>query len=304
MSEPTPVLPTPVLPTPVLPTHAPPTRDLPSGYLTTGHAWNGITELNSPVPRAVWWFLAVTHVAALAYLVLFPAIPLGFTYTKGLLGTNQHIEVNAAVATAVQTRSGWTAQIAALPYAEIQADPALMQIVRGTGATLFGTNCAACHGRTALGGPGFPNLTDADWLWGNDPETIAETLRVGINGTHPDSRIAQMPAFGHDEILSKAEVAALVPHVIGLSVPGTVPDPAAATLFAENCAACHGENGKGLIDVGAPNLTDDIWLYGGDPGSVRATLWTGRQGQMPSWEARLTATDRKILTLYVLDLGR
>ena len=281
-----------------------PIRDPQSGYLPTGHVWNGITELNSPVPRGVWWFLGVTHVAALLILILWPAIPLWSTATKGLLGTDQHIEVNAAVAKAAQDRSTWTAQMATMPYPAIQADPALMTIVRDTGATLFGTNCAACHGTAAMGGPGFPNLTDADWLWGNDPEIIAETLRVGINARHPDTRIAQMIAFGHDELLTRDQIDALVPYVIGLSVPGAAADPVAATVFADNCSGCHGENAKGLIDVGAPNLTDDVWLYGGTADAIRDTLWNGRMGQMPSWETRLSDTDRRILTLYVLDLGR
>ncbi len=285
------------------PSH-PPERDPHSGYLTTGHAWNGITELNSPVPRAVWWFLGITHVVALVYMILMPAVPLWSTYTKGLLGTDQHSEVDAAVAQTVQARSDWTAQIAGLPDAAIQENRALMQIVRSTGATLFGTNCAACHGVAGMGGRGFPDLTDADWLWGDDAAIITETLRVGINVTHPDSRIAQMPAFGRDELLSRDQVATLVPYLIGLSQPGTVTAPEAATLFAENCAACHGDGGMGLTDIGAPNLTDDIWLYGGDAGTLRDTLWNGRQGQMPAWEARLSETDRKILTLYVLDLGK
>ena len=283
--------------------HQPPERDHHSGYLTTGHTWNGIAELNAPVPRAVWWFFWVTHVVALLIVILLPAIPLWSTYSKGLLGRDQYRSVDAAVEAAIQTRSVWTAQIAMLPYTAIQADPGLMQIVRDTGATLFGTNCAACHGTQAMGGPGFPNLIDADWLWGYDPDTIAETLRVGINAAHPDSRIAQMPAFGHDELLNRAEVATLVPYVAGLSVPGTVPDPAAARLFADNCAACHGEDAKGRQDVGAPDLTDDVRLYGGDAAALHATLWDGRQGRMPAWETRLTETDRKILTLYVLDLG-
>lgn len=280
-----------------------PIRDPHSGYLTTGHVWNGITELNSPVPRPVWWFFSVTHIAAVLILILLPAIPLWWTYSKGLLGADQHRAVAAAVANVVQERSVWTAQIAAMPVAAIEADPALMHIVRGTGATLFGTNCAACHGKHAMGGPGFPNLTDADWNWGGDPATIMETLRVGINVAHPESRVAQMPAFGHDELLTRDQVDVLVPYVMGLSDAASVPDPAAATLFSENCAACHGDNAKGLPDVGAPNLTDTIWLYGGSAEAVHTTLWNGRQGQMPSWEARLTETDRKILTLYVLDLG-
>ena len=280
-----------------------PVRDPHTGYLTTGHDWNGITELNAPVPRPVWWFMSITHVAGLIMLILLPAIPLWFTYSKGLLGADQFADADAAVARAAAARSGWSSQITALPFADIQADPALMTIVRSTGATLFGTNCAACHGPQGMGGPGFPILADADWLWGSDPEVIAETLRVGINASHPDTRVSQMLAFGRDEYLTKDQVEALVPHVMGLSVPGTVPDPAATLLFAENCASCHGENAKGLIEVGAPNLTDDIWQYGGDAASVRDTLWNGRQGQMPAWEGRLSEVDRKILTLYVLDLG-
>lgn len=284
--------------------HQPPERDPHSGYLTTGHEWNGITELNSPVPRAVWGFMTVTHVVAIIILILLPAIPLWSTYSKGLLGFDQHSAVNAAVATAQQKRSDWTAEIASEPYSAIQADAALMDIVQGTGATLFGTNCAACHGSAGLGGPGYPSLADGDWLWGNDPETIAETLRVGINAAHPDTRIAQMPAFGQDEILTRDDVTALVPYVMALSVPGTSPDRAASTLFSENCVSCHGENGQGQQDVGAPNLTDDIWLYGGDAEAVRDTLWRGRMGQMPAWEARLSDVDRKILTLYVLELAK
>ena len=287
---------------------SPPIRDPHTGYLTTGHEWNGITELNSPVPRTIWWFIGITHVWALVYIILMPAIPLWFTYSKGLLGTDQHSAVNAAVAVATDRRSDWTARIADTPYADIQADPALMTIVRDTGATLFGSNCAACHGTGAMGGPGFPNLTDADWLWGSDPDTIAETLRVGINAAHPESRIAQMPAFEDDESLTRSEVALLVDYVIGLSAPETdlnpAPNPAAATLFTDNCASCHGEQGRGQIETGTPNLTDALWLYGGDAVAIRATLWTGRQGQMPAWEGRLTETDRKILTLYVLDLGQ
>ena len=128
-------------------------------------------------------------------------------------------------------------------------------------------------------------------------------MRVGINSTHPDTRYAQMPAFGHDELLTRAQIETLIPYVIGLGTPATVPVPEAVTLFTENCASCHGEAGKGLIEVGAPNLTDAVWQYGGSADAIRATLRNGRQGLMPAWEGRLTEADRKILTLYVLDLG-
>ena len=280
-----------------------PERDPVSGYLTTGHAWNGITELNSPVPRAVWGFMVVAHVAALVILILMPAIPLGRSFTQGLLGTNDGQRVDAQVAAAAAVRAPWTDAILATDFAAIKADPALIHIVRSTGAPLFGSNCAACHGVLGGGNAGFPRLNDADWLWGNDPETIYETLRVGINSTHPDTRYALMPAFGHDELLTRAQIETLIPYVIGLGTPATVPVPEAVTLFTENCASCHGEAGKGLIEVGAPNLTDAVWQYGGSTDAIRATLRNGRQGLMPAWEGRLTEANRKILTLYVLDLG-
>ena len=278
-------------------------RDPVSGYLTTGHAWNGITELNTPVPRAVWGFMTVAHVVGVAMLVLLPAVPLWHSFTPGLLGLNEAQRINAAVATAAAVRAPWTDTILASEYPTIQADPALMRIVRATGGPLFGTNCAACHGVEGAGNLGFPILNDDDWLWGRDPEIIHETLRVGINVAHPDTRYAQMPAFGREELLTRDQIEILIPHVIGLGTAGAATTPEAVTLFAENCASCHGEAGKGLVEVGAPNLTDAIWQYGGTPGAIRTTLRNGRQGQMPAWETRLTEVERKILTLYVLNFG-
>lgn len=279
-----------------------PERDPVSGYLTTGHAWNGITELNSPVPRAVWGFMTVTHVVAVAMLILLPAIPLGRSFTGGLLGLDEGERVDAAVASAAAVRAPWTDAILATDFSAIQAYPALMRIVRSSGAPLFGSNCAACHGELGAGNAGFPRLNDADWLWGNDPDTIHETLRVGINVAHPDTRYAVMPAFGRDALLTRDQIETLVPYVMALSAPGTATTPEAVTLFTENCAACHGEAGAGLTELGAPNLTDGIWQYGGSAEAIRATLRHGRQGQMPAWETRLTEAERKILTLYVLDL--
>ncbi len=280
-----------------------PERDPVSGYLTTGHAWNGITELNSPVPRAVWGFMTVTHVVGVALLILMPAIPLGRSFTGGLLGLDEGQRVDAAVRGAAAVRAPWTDAILTADFAAIQADSGLMRIVRSSGAPLFGSNCAACHGALGAGNPGFPRLNDADWLWGRDPDVIHETLRVGINVAHPDTRYGVMPAFGRDELLTKDQIETLVPYVMALSAPGTDTTPEAVTLFAENCASCHGAAGAGLIELGSPNLTDAIWQYGGSADAIRATLRHGRQGQMPAWETRLTEADRKILTLYVLDLG-
>jgi cytochrome c oxidase cbb3-type subunit 3 len=283
-------------------------RDPHTGYLTTGHEWNGIKELNTPVPRAVYFFLIVTALFSLGYWILFPAFPLGWTYTKGVLGIDQRETVNDALQRAALDRDGWTKRIAAESYQAIQADPALMKIVRQTGRTLFGDNCAACHGLNAKGSNGFPNLTTESWLWGGDPETIAETIRVGINSTHPNTRVAQMLAFGRDQVLPRADVDNVVSYVQSLSDAAAAKKISAEKLdsgrklFAANCATCHGDDGKGKVDLGAPDLTDLNWIYGGDPQSIFTTVWHGRQGRMPAWEHRLGPIDRKILALYLFDL--
>jgi cytochrome c oxidase cbb3-type subunit III len=279
-------------------------RDPLTGHSTTHHEWNGITELNTRVPRVIWWFIGVTHLYALIAWILLPAFPLGTTYTKGLLGLDMHEQVEERVAAANAARSVWADPIANLPFAEIRSDPRLMRAVKETGPALFGDNCAACHGPQGRGGPGFPNLTDDAWLWGGDPDTILETLRVGINTDHPDTRVAQMLAFGRDGILSRDQVRLATDYVRSLS--GAEIDPAMAeegrTLFADNCASCHGEDGTGLVELGAPDLTDDFWIYGGDPETLFESIHDGRQGWMPSWEGRLEPTELKILTLHVLGL--
>ena len=276
-------------------------RDPLTGHLTTGHEWNGITELNTRVPRIVWFFIAVTHIWALVVWVLLPAWPLVSTYSKGLLGHTQKAEIDQAVAAGVAERAGWMARVEALPVAAIQADPVLMKHIKSSGQQLFGDNCAACHGREAAGGPGFPNLADNAWLWGSSEAVIMETLRVGINSAHPETRVAQMPAFGKDALLTPAEVDAVANHTRSLSSPtGPAAGTTGAVLFAANCASCHGDAGKGNTALGAPNLTDRDWLYGGDRKSVHESIWKGRQGWMPSWDQRLTLAERKILTVHVL----
>lgn len=285
-------------------------RDPHTGYLTTGHEWNGIKELNTPVPRPVYFFLVATALFAITYWVLMPAWPIGVTYTKGLLGIDQRKSVNESLKLAALERSVWTRRIEAEGFKDIQADPRLMDAVRQTGRTLYGDNCAACHGSKAQGGAGFPNLTTASWLWGGDPAAMAETIRVGINSPHKDSRTSQMPAFGHDGILKKQEVENVVDYVRSLSgLTGIKQVPVAKieagkAVFAANCVACHGDDAKGNSDVGAPNLTDKFWIYGGDRETVSTTVWGGRQGHMPTWEARLSPLDRKILALYLFDLRR
>jgi cytochrome c oxidase cbb3-type subunit 3 len=288
-----------------------PERDPKTGWMTTGHEWNGITELNTPVPKLVWFCLVVTALFAVGYWLLMPAFPLGSTFTKGMLGADDRAAVTAAVRQATADRSGWTDQIAAKSYAEIQADPRLMAAVRDSGRALFGDNCAVCHGQNARGGPGFPDLTRSS-LWGNSPEAIAETIRLGINSAHKDSRVSQMPAFGRDHVLERGDIENVVAYLLSLSAataPKPVPGPAGnaeagKAVYTANCAVCHGPDGKGKIEVGAPDLTDRYWTYGGDEAAIYGVVWGGLQGQMPSWEGRLSPVDRKILALYLVDLRR
>ena len=237
-----------------------------------------------------------------------PAWPLGVTYTKGLLGIDQRNIVSESLKQAALERSVWTKRIEAESFKDIQADPALMDIVRQTGRTLFGDNCAACHGSNAQGGKGFPNLTTASWLWGGDPGIIAETIRVGINSAHPDSRTSQMLAFGRDQMLKQADDrqrrglrAQPLRSIHREDGKAAAIIDAGKDVFAANCVACHGDDAKGKADLGRtePDRSVlDLWRR------CRVdlhTLWNGRQGHMPSWEGRLSPLDRKILALYLFD---
>ncbi|MFZ3584209.1 cytochrome-c oxidase, cbb3-type subunit III [Loktanella sp. DJP18] len=281
-------------------------RDPLTGHQTTGHEWNGITELNTRVPPIVWFFIIVTHLFALIMWILLPTWPLVTTYTKGILGFDQREVVEQDIVLAHIARADWTDRIATLPADDILNDTELMARVTGTAHQIFGDNCAGCHGTNAAGGPGFPSLIDTAWLWGGDTDTIMETLRVGINSTHPETRYAQMLAFGRDGILPRDDIRLVVDYVQSLSGAAAPADRIAAggEIFANNCAACHGENGLGNTDLGAPNLADAVWIYGGDDMAMYQTIWAGRQGWMPTWEGRLSLTERKILAVYLQHLGQ
>ncbi|QOF75646.1 cytochrome-c oxidase, cbb3-type subunit III (plasmid) [Aminobacter sp. SR38] len=284
-------------------------RDPVSGRETTGHEWNGIKELDTPVPRGVLLFWIVTHLWAIAWWFLVPAWPLGTTYTRGLLGVDQRQTVEARVVDGQRERANWMERLEKEPYDAILADEALMQTVRDTGRQLFGDNCAACHGRDGKGRANYPDLTDDDWLWGGGPQLIEQTMRVGINTRHPESRIGQMPAFGRDEVLDRDQVRSVAAYVYSLSHPdySTADNvkriQAGREVFLTTCAACHGEDGKGNRDVGAPNLTDAHWIYGGDLDTIIASVHGGRQGHMPTWDERLTKAEIRTVALYVHDLG-
>lgn len=282
-------------------------RDPHTGYLTTGHEWNGIKELNTPVPRPVYFFLSAAAAFAVVYWLLMPAWPIGVTYTKGLLGIDQRGTVAEDLRQAALDRSVWGKRIESQSFKDIAADQRLMEIVRESGRTLFGDNCAACHGREAKGNIGFPNLTTSSWLWGGEPEAIAETIRVGINSAHSETRTSQMLAFGRDGMLPRGDIENVVAYVKSLSEPAAAGQTAeklkaGQAVFETSCTSCHGERGAGNPELGAPNLADTFWIYGGDLDSIFATVWGGRQGHMPTWEQRLSLVDRKVLALYLLEL--
>lgn len=286
-------------------------RDPHTGHMTTGHEWNGIRELNTPLPRPVIWFLVGAVVFSLVYWVLMPAWPVGVTYTRGLLGVDQRDEVVVRLSEAQAARADWVAAIDAGSFETIQADAALMNIVLDTGSSLFGDNCAVCHGMSGQGSPGFPNLAAGAWLWGGEAEDIWETLRVGINSDHPETRVSEMLAFGRDQMLDRSailDVVAYLQTMPGADEPAAPLDPEAVArgeeTFAMQCSACHGENATGNTAMGAPDLTDDTWIYGGDRDSLYWSVFRGRKGHMPHWEDRLNPVERKILTLYVLDLAK
>jgi cytochrome c oxidase cbb3-type subunit 3 len=284
-------------------------RDPVTGRETTGHEWNGIKELDTPIPRGVLMFLIVTHLWAIAWWFFVPSWPLGTSFTRGFLDVDQRTTVEARVIEGRQERAAWTSRIGTEPYDTILADEALMQTVRSTGRQLFGDNCAACHGRDGKGGANYPDLTDNDWLWGGGPEMIEQTMRVGINTAHPDSRIGQMPAFGRDEMLDREQVRDVAAYVYSLSnpdysTPGNLDRiNAGREVFVTTCAACHGENAQGNPEVGAPNLTDAHWIYGGSLDSIITSVHAGRQGHMPTWDERLTTAEMRTLAVYVHDLG-
>ena len=285
-------------------------RDPETGQPTTGHEWNGIKELDTPVPRGIMHFVIVTHLFALVWWILMPAFPLGWTYTPGVLGVSQFTSADEAVAEARLARAAWSDSLLQLPDAEILADEALMTRVSETGNQLFGDNCAACHGRDARGGIGYPDLTDHDWIWGDGSvAAIEDTMRVGINAQHTDTRFSQMPAFGTQQMLSTAEVRNVAGYVYSLSNPdySTAENldriEAGRETFATNCAGCHGQDATGIAAAGAPNLADGAWIYGGEIEHIIASVHGGRVGHMPYWEDRLTPVEIKTLALYVHALG-
>ena len=280
--------------------------DQPTGTETVGHEWDGIEELNTPLPRWWLWTFYATVVWAIGYVILFPAWPLLTSATEGVLGWTSRGQLEQQVAERQAELAPIHAAIARLPADQLPANPQLMRAAVEGGRAAFRMHCVQCHGSGAAGSPGYPNLTDDDWLWGGDIDAIEFTITHGArNPDHAETRTSQMPAFGRDGMLQPAQIEDVVAYVRTIShqEPASAAARRGRTLFAQNCAACHGNDGRGNRQFGAPNLTDAIWLYGGDAETLRATITNSRSGVMPRWGGRLDTVTIRMLAAYVHSLG-
>ena len=277
-----------------------------TGTPTVGHEWDGIEELDTPMPR--WWLytLYATIVFALGYTVLYPAWPMIDRATAGLLGWSSRQALQEELAREGDRKAPIRAALAQIPIERLPEDSKLLRAAEEGGRSAFKVYCVQCHGSGAAGFKGYPNLNDDDWLWGGDLKAIHTTLDHGIRQPGNDkTRMSIMPAFGRDGILTPAQIEDVVSYVRTIS--GQEKPGASARrggqLFAANCAVCHNGDGKGNRTLGAPNLTDRIWLYGGDRDSIGATVTNSRYGVMPAWGPRLDPVTVKMLAAYVHSLG-
>jgi cytochrome c oxidase cbb3-type subunit 3 len=256
---------------------------------TTGHVWDeDLTELNHPLPR--WWFglFVLTVLFAIGYLVLYP----GFGNFAGSLGWTSAGAAARDTAEANAKLESLYAGFRDKPLADLASDPKAVKV----GRNVFANNCAACHGSDARGATGYPNLVDRDWLYGGDPDKVLASVLGGRHGVMPPLAGA-LPDGGVDEVAN---------YVLGLS--GRDHDArlafAGKPKFEVICAACHGADGKGSIVIGAPNLTDDIWLHGsGDIDAIRTAINIGRSGTMPAWEPVIGRDRARLAVAWVLSQG-
>lgn len=274
-----------------------------TGIETTGHEWDGIRELNNPLPRWWVWTFYATIVWSIGYTIAYPAWPLISTATTGVLGYSSRQDVRTELNAAEAAKGDYVAAVASADVSEVLADEQLRQFAVSAGSAAFKVNCVQCHGSGAQGSAGYPNLNDDEWLWGGSIEQIYQTIAHGIRFAGDDeTRFSEMPAFDY---LEGEQITDAANYVVSLS--GGAADAAAAergqTVYAENCAACHGDDGKGMADLGAPDLTDAIWLYGSTVADIASQMRAPKHGVMPGWGERLGDVTVKELAVYVYSLG-
>ncbi|MBY0321523.1 MAG: cytochrome-c oxidase, cbb3-type subunit III [Reyranella sp.] len=277
-------------------------KDALSGQDTTGHEWDGVKELNTPLPT--WWVYTfyATIVFAVVYCVLYPSWPWVNSHTQGLLGQTNRADLVRELDQQAKERGTYVERIRSASLEQIRKDPALLAFAMAGGRSAFQTNCMQCHGAGGAGNTGFPNLVDDDWLWGGTIDQLYATIQHGIRNADDKSRQSMMPKFGVDGLLTGAQVGAVTDYVMSLSGRGQA-TAEGAKIWQEQCAACHQADGKGNQELGAPNLTDGIWLYGGDRNAIYRSIFYARNGSMPAWSGRLDDATLKMLAIYVHSLG-
>ena len=280
--------------------------DEPTGVETVGHEWDGIEELNNPLPR--WWLITLyaTIAFSVGYAVVYPAIPLANKGTEGLWGWSSRGELATETRAAEAERAKALVGLAQTPIEKLPDNPQLFKAAIAGGKAAFRVNCVQCHGSLGAGSLGYPSLKDDDWLWGGNLKEIEFTITHGIRQPgHGETRTSVMPNFGQDGLLTPVQVGEVTDYVRSLSKkgPATASATNGAAIFAANCVACHGPDGKGLRQFGAPNLADAVWLYGGKKEQVAASVTKAHAGVMPAWQGKLDAGTIKMLAAYVHSLG-
>lgn len=277
-----------------------------SGVETTGHEWDGLKELNNPAPR--WWIIVfiITIIWSFGYWVVYPAWPTLTGHTKGMLGWTQHKKLKAEQKEIFERRERYVSRIKHSSLEKIRTTQDLFEFSKQAGESIFKENCATCHQIGGAGAKGYPNLNDDDWIWGGTLADIQKTVTHGIRAKDSKTHDSLMPAFGKDQILTGVELNKVAEYVLSLSKKNSNKNAdllaEGKELFANNCASCHGEKGKGSKDFGAPNLADAIWLKT-SPEEIKVFISNPKMGMMPNWGERLTKTQIKMLSVYIHSLG-
>ena len=276
-----------------------------TGVETTGHEWDGIKELNNPLPRWWLWTFYACIAWSIGYVIYYPAIPLIEGSTMGISGETNRSLLQAELTKADAAKAGLLSRLESTNLEEIRTTDELFRFAVAGGSSLYKVNCSQCHGSGAQGAPGYPNLNDDDWLWGGDLESIYTTIKHGVrNVDDDDARTSEMPAFG-DDVLEKPQIADVTQYVLQLSAQehDATAAKSGAAIYAENCAVCHGDDGKGGREFGAPNLADALSLYGNTGDLIAAQIVKPKHGVMPAWGLKLGEAEVKQLTVFVHSLG-
>jgi len=279
--------------------------DAVTGTATTGHEWDGIKELNTPLPRWWLWTFYACILFAIGYSVVYPAWPLLTSATPGVIGYSSRGEFDKDVAAATAAQGDRVALVASTPVADIVGNEELARFATAGGKSLFKVYCSQCHGTGATGAVGYPNLNDDEWIWGGSIDQIYATINHGARSeADADTHFNIMPNFGIDGILTPEQIDVVSKEVASFSgMEGGAASDEGTQLFADNCAACHGEKGVGMPENGGPSLADQIWLYQGTLATIKAQVIQPRHGVMPAWGARLGDTAVKELAVYIHGLG-